>query len=335
MNNPLIIAVDAMGGDDSPNKVIEGISIHSKKSHNIVYKIFGNQKIIDPIIKKNQISSERCVVIHTDKVVEGEDTPLSAAKKGKDTSLWLAIDSLKKNEAHAIVSAGNTGALFLISKLNLKMIESIDKPALSALWPSKKEMSVVLDLGANIECSSKNLIDFSIMGGALHKVLFNTKRPKVALLNIGSEELKGNAIIKDTYQLLTDNKNSLIDFVGYIEGNNIMDGEVNVIVADGFTGNIALKTAEGTSNFIISELKRALSSSTIGKISSFINFSNLNKFKNKLDPRLYNGAILLGLNKPVIKSHGSTDSIGFSNSLRVCEKTIRGNLIDQIKENII
>ena len=195
-------------------------------------------------------------------------------------------------------------------------------------------MSVVLDLGANIECSSKNLVDFSIMGGALHKVLFSTEKPKVALLNIGSEELKGNAVIKDTYQLLTDNKNILFDFVGYIEGNNIMDGEVNVIVADGFTGNIALKTAEGTSNFIISELKNALTSNIIGKISSTINYKNLKEFKNKLDPRLYNGAILLGLNKPVIKSHGSTDAIGFANSLKVCEQTIRGNLIEQIKLNI-
>ena len=334
MSDPLIIAVDAMGGDDSPRKVIEGILLHSKTSENITYKIFGNRDLIDPILKKNSTTSDKFYVIHTDKVVEGEDTALSAAKRGKDTSLWLAIDSLKRNEAHAIVSAGNTGALFLISKLNLKMIENIDKPALSALWPSKREMTVVLDLGANIECSSKNLIDFSIMGSALHKVLFNTKKPLVSLLNIGSEELKGNAMIKDTYQLLTDNKNALFDFAGYIEGNNIMDGKVNVIVADGFTGNIALKTAEGTSNFITGELKSALTSNIIGKISSLINYKNLKNFKNKLDPRLYNGAILLGLEKPVIKSHGSTDYIGFANSLKVCEQTIKGNLIEQIKTNI-
>ena len=214
------------------------------------------------------------------------------------------------------------------------MVENIDKPALAALWPSKKGMNVVLDLGANIDCNSKNLIDFSIMGSALHKVLFASNKPNVALLNIGSEELKGNAMIKDTYQLLNEKKYELFDFKGYIEGNNIMEGEVNVIVADGFTGNIALKTAEGTSNFIISELKKALTSSIIGKLSSLINFSNLKNFKNKLDPRLYNGAILLGLSKPVIKSHGSTDAIGFANSLKVCEQTIRGNLINQIKNNI-
>ncbi len=334
MNNPIFVAVDAMGGDNSPNKVIEGIKLHSNSSSDVFYKIFGNQELIYPLIKEYNLSKKRFEIIHTNDVVEGEDTALSAAKRGKKTSLWLAIESLKNDKAHAIVSAGNTGALFLISKLNLKMVENIDKPALAALWPSKKGMNVVLDLGANIDCNSKNLIDFSIMGSALHKVLFASKKPNVALLNIGSEELKGNAMIKDTYQLLNEKKYELFDFKGYIEGNNIMEGEVNVIVADGFTGNIALKTAEGTSNFIISELKKALTSSIIGKLSSLINFSNLKNFKNKLDPRLYNGAILLGLSKPVIKSHGSTDAIGFANSLKVCEQTIRGNLINQIKNNI-
>ena len=334
MSNPIIIAIDAMGGDDSPNKVIEGISLHSNISEDVKYKIFGDKNLITPLIKKYNLFTERFEIIHTNNYISGEDTPLSAAKRGKDTSMWLAIETLKKNDAHAIVSAGNTGALFLISKLNLKMIENIDKPALSALWPSKKGMNVVLDLGANIECNSKNLIDFSIMGSALLNALFKNVRPKVALLNIGSEELKGNAIIKDTFQILNDQKYSIFDFKGYIEGNHLMDGDVNVIVADGFTGNIALKTAEGTSNFIIGELKKALTTSIIGKFSSLLNFNNLKKFKNKLDPRLYNGAILLGLDKPVIKSHGSTDSIGFANSLKVCEQTIKGKLIDKIKENI-
>ncbi len=334
MKNPIIIAIDAMGGDNAPDKVIEGISLHSLSAENVKYKIFGNENLINPLLKKYKIKKNIYDLIHTDKIVYGEDTALTAAKRGKDTSLWLAIESLKLNRAHAIVSAGNTGALFLISKLNLQMIENIDKPALSALWPSKKGMNVVLDLGANIECNSKNLIDFSIMGSALFKALFDNIKPCVALLNIGSEEAKGNAMIRDTYQKLNENKYSLFDFNGYIEGNNIMEGDVNVIVADGFTGNIALKTAEGTSNFIIAELKKALTTSIIGKLSSLLNFNNLNNFKKKLDPRLYNGAILLGLNKPVIKSHGSTDSIGFANSLKVCEKTIKGKLIEQIKNNI-
>jgi len=334
MKNPTIIAVDAMGGENSPNKTIEGISLHTKVSTNIKYKIYGNKNIILDLISKYKISKEKIDIIHTEKQIEDTDSALSAAKKGRDTSLWLAIESLKNNETDAMVSAGNTGALFVIAKLNLKMIENIDKPALSALWPNKNGMNVVLDLGANVECNEKNLIDFSIMGSALLKALFENETAKVAILNIGSEEFKGNNIIKNTYQKLSQAKNSLYEFHGYIEGNQIMDGNINVIVTDGFTGNVALKTAEGTANFITSELKIAMSTTLLGKISSLINYKNIKKFKQKLDPRLYNGAILLGLDKPVIKSHGSTDAVGFANSLKVCEKIIKGHLIDKIKENI-
>tara|TARA_B100000989_G_scaffold242089_1_gene189027 strand:+ start:3187 stop:4194 length:1008 start_codon:yes stop_codon:yes gene_type:complete len=334
MDNPIKIAIDAMGGDNSPEKVIKGIEIHNSISKDIFYNIFGNQDLISPLIKKTKLSYMNYKIIHTDNLIKDTDSPLSAAKKGKNTSMWLSIESLKKMESDATVSAGNTGALFVIAKLNLKMIEKIDKPALSALWPNKNGMNIVLDLGANIECNEKNLIDFSLMGSALHKSLFENEEPKVALLNIGSEEAKGNNIIKNTYQTLNEKKNSLFEFKGYIEGNQIMNGEVNVIVTDGFTGNIALKTAEGTANFITSELKNALSSSLIGKISGLLNIKNLKKFKKKLDPRLYNGAILLGLDKPVIKSHGSTDEVGFANSLKVCEKIIKSKLIDKIKKNI-
>ena len=335
MTDHITIAIDAMGGENSPDKTIEGIAHHLKNSDNSFYLIFGNEKLINPLIKKYKIISDKYKIIHTEKIIEDTDTALGAAKKGKDTSLWLAMESLKKGESDCVVSAGNTGALFVIAKLNLEMITNIDKPALSALWPNKNGMNVVLDLGANIECNEKNLIDFSVMGSALHKSLFENEISKVALLNIGSEEIKGNTIIKNTYQALNDKKNNLFEFCGYIEGNHIMDGDVNVIVTDGFTGNIALKTAEGTANFITSELKKSMTSNFIGKFSSLLNIKNLKKFKNKLDPRLYNGAILLGLNKPVIKSHGSTDEIGFANSLKVCEKIIKGKLIEKIKKNIV
>ena len=258
----------------------------------------------------------------------------AAAKRGKNTSMWLAIESVKNKTSDIIISAGNTGALLIIAKLNLKMIENIDKPALSGLWPSKKGMSVVLDLGANIECSDKNLIDFSIMGSSLFNSLYPDEKAKVALLNIGSEEVKGNEVIKETYKKLNQISNEDFEFKGFIEGNSLMNGEVNVIVADGFTGNVALKTAEGTANFITSELKSAMKGSIFGKIGSIISMSSLNKFKKKLDPRLYNGAILLGLDSPVIKSHGGTDYIGFANSLSVCEKIVKNNLIDKIRNSI-
>ena len=333
MSDLIKIAVDAMGGDGSPKKIIDGIIHNHQSNNNIFYKIFGDQEKIIKLIE-GKIDKDFYEICHTSNVVKSADSPLEGAKRGKDTSMWLAIESVKNKEADIVVSAGNTGALLVISKLNLKMIENIDKPALSALWPNKKSMSVVLDLGANIECSSKNLLDFSIMGASLYTSLYPNEKPNVGLLNIGSEELKGNEIIKETYQILNDKKSNNYNFAGYIEGNHLMDGEVNVIVSDGFTGNVALKTAEGTANFITSELKKTMTGSIIGKISSLLNYTNLKKFKKRLDPRLYNGAIFIGLDSPVVKSHGGTDYIGFSNSLDVCHRIVKGNLIEKIKQNI-
>ena len=333
MTDLIKIAVDAMGGDGSPKKVIDGIIYNHKSNQENYFKIFGDKNQISKLIN-NKIDKGFYEIIHTENTVKSTDSPLEAAKKGKDTSMWLSIESVKKKESDIVISAGNTGALLVISKLNLKMIENIDKPALSALWPNKKGMSVVLDLGANIECSSKNLVDFSIMGSALYKSLYPKENPNVALLNIGSEELKGNETIKETFQKLNEKKSKNLNFSGYIEGNQLMDGDVNVIVSDGFTGNVALKTAEGTANFITNELKQALNGNLLGKISSLLNIANLRKFKKRLDPRLYNGAIFIGLDAPVVKSHGGTDYIGFSNSLDVCNKIIKGNLIDKINENI-
>ena len=333
MTNFVKIAVDAMGGDGSPKKIIDGIIHHHKSNKDVIYKIFGEEEKIKILIK-DKILEKNYEIINTENKVKSTDSPLEAAKRGKDTSMWKSIDSVKSKNSDIVISAGNTGALLVISKLNIRMIENIDKPALSALWPNKIGMNVVLDLGANIECSSKNLLDFSIMGSSLYKSLFPEDNPKVALLNIGSEEIKGNEIIKETFQILNERKNLDFDFKGYIEGNHLMDGDVNVIVTDGFTGNIALKTAEGTANFITSELKKAMTNNIIGKISSLLNIKNLKNFKKRLDPRLYNGAIFIGLDSPVVKSHGGTDFLGFSNSLDVCKKIVKGDLINKIKNNI-
>ena len=333
MADHIKIAVDAMGGDGSPKKIINGIIHHFKNNSDVFYKIFGDENLIKPLINNN-ISTNNYSITNTMNEVKSTDSPLEAAKRGKNTSMRKSIESVKKKDSDIVISAGNTGALLVISKLNIKMIENIDKPALSALWPNKVGMSVVLDLGANIECSSKNLIDFSIMGSSLYKALFPNETSKVALLNIGSEEIKGNETIKETFQILNKKENKDFDFKGYIEGNHLMDGDVNVIVTDGFTGNVALKTAEGTANFITQELKKALTNNLIGKISSFLNIKNLKNFKKRLDPRLYNGAIFIGLDSPVVKSHGGTDYLGFSNSLDVCKRIVKGNLINKIKDNI-
>ena len=213
MTDLIKIAVDAMGGDNSPNKIIEGIILNHKSNKNLFYKIFGDENKINTLIN-NKIDKDFFEIIHTIDVVKSTDSPLEGAKRGKKTSMWLAVESVKNKETDIVVSAGNTGALLVISKLNLKMIENIDKPALSALWPNKKGMSVVLDLGANIECSSKNLLDFSIMGASLYTSLYPGVKPNVGLLNIGSEELKGNETTKETYQTLNDKKSDNYNFSG-------------------------------------------------------------------------------------------------------------------------
>ena len=244
--------------------------------------------------------------------------------------MWKTIELLKEKKADISLSAGNTGALLVISRLLLKTIEGINKPALAALWPNKNNMNVVLDLGANIECDEKNLSDFACMGSALFKSLFENNLPKIALLNVGLEENKGNDILKKTFSILKNTKLKNFEFCGYVEGNHIMDGDIDVIVTDGFTGNIALKTAEGTANFITENLK-----SSLNKFSILFSYKALKRFKNKLDPRKYNGAIFLGLESPVVKSHGGTDSIGFAHSINVCNKIVNANLIEKIKSNLI
>ena len=216
MEKSITLAVDAMGGDDSPKKIIKGIELFHKKNMDVFFKIFGNENLINKFINNKSIDKIFYEIIHTEEKIENEDSALSGAKKGKNTSMWKAINSVKDKSSDAVVSAGNTGALFVIAKLNLDMIENIEKPALAGLWPNKKGLNVVLDLGANVECNEKNLEDFSLMGSALYRALFNNDTPKVSLLNIGSEELKGNSILKNTYKNLNLKKNKIYEFHGYI-----------------------------------------------------------------------------------------------------------------------
>ena len=330
MKNKIKIAIDAMGGEDSPQKVIDGIEISLKENQENFFYLYGDKDLLDKKISKRELVKKNCEIINTTKVILDDESPLTAVKRGRDTSMWKTIESLKEKKADISLSAGNTGALLVISKLILKTIEGISKPALAALWPNSKNLCVVLDLGANIECNEKNMLDFVSMGSSLFISLFNNQRPKIALLNVGLEESKGNEVLKKTFSILKKTKLKNFDFSGYIEGNHIMDGNVDVIITDGFTGNVALKTAEGTANFIQKNLKESLN-----PISMLFSFRSLKKFKSRLDPRKYNGAIFLGLEGPVVKSHGSTDSLGFAHSIDVCSKIIKSNLIEKIKSNLI
>ncbi len=337
MNKKITIAIDAMGGENSPDKTINGVNIFLKKnkSNDFLIKLFGDEKKIKEKIDKYNIETNSVEIIHTDSVVSDEETPLTAVKTSKNTSMWKCINSQIDGESDISLSAGNTGVLLVISRMILKMNDKVNKPALAGLWPNKKGMNVVLDLGANIECSEDNLVDFSELGSALYKSLYPSDKPIVGLLNIGSEEIKGTEILKKTYKKLKDlsDENNFI-FNGYIEANKIMDGDSNVIVTDGFTGNIALKTAEGTAKFITDNLKQTLSQNIFSKLSLIFSYFSLKRFKDKLDPRKYNGAIFLGLTGPVVKSHGGTDSLGFYYSIDLCYRIIKGNLMREINNNL-
>ena len=333
MSKKISIAIDAMGGDNSPAKTIEGVSLFIKKNkinNDFILNLFGKKDLIEKELKKNNLNSNVIKVIHAESVVSDNETPLTAIKNSKNTSMWKCINYQLDGNADISLSAGNTGVLLVISRMILKMMDKVSKPALAGLWPNKKGMNVVLDLGANIECTEQNLIDFAELGSALYKSLFPNDRAKVSLLNIGSEEIKGTELLKSASKKLKGlSSDDNFIYNGYIEGNNIMNGDSNVIVTDGFTGNIALKTAEGTAKFISNSFKKSLT-----KISLLFSYFSLKKFKEKLDPRKYNGAIFLGLNGPVVKSHGGIDAIGFYHSINLCYKIIKGDLMKQIRKNM-
>ena len=338
MVKKITIAIDAMGGENAPEKTIEGVKLFLKnnQSHDdFIINLFGDKNRIEEKLKKENIDRTNLKITHTDSVVADDETPLTAIKNSKNTSMWNCISSQVNGDSDISLSAGNTGVLLVVSRMILKMMDDVSKPALAGLWPNNKNTNVVLDLGANIECDEDNFVDFAELGSALYKSLFPNENPNVSLLNIGSEEIKGTEILKKAFKKLTrlSNENNFT-FNGYIEGNEIMKGDSNVIVTDGFTGNIALKTAEGTAKFITDNLKKSLTENLFTKISLVFSYFSLKKFRERLDPRKYNGAIFLGLNGPVVKSHGGTDSLGFYYSIDLCYKIVKGNLIKEIKKNL-
>ena len=332
------ISIDVMGGDNSPYKTLEGLNLFAKRNQNIndyIFYLFGDETIINQKLSNFKYLENNYKIFDTKIVVSNELSAMSSIKKGKNSSMWKAIQSQIDLSADVTLSAGNTGVLLVMSKMILKTLENVDKPALAGLWPNENNMNIVLDLGANVECSEKNLIDFSEMGSALFKSLFPNEKAKLSLLNIGSEEIKGTGILKSTYAKLKQlDQFGDFEFRGYIEGNHITKGDTNVIVTDGFTGNVALKTAEGTADFLTKNLKKALSENFLSKLSAIFSYFSLKRFKDRLDPRKYNGAIFLGLTGPVVKSHGGTDGLGFSYSVELCYKIAKGKLMEKIKSNL-
>ena len=326
------ISLDAMGGDNAPEIVVEGAAEARVRYPDVEFIFFGNEEILNPLIKsKNNLSQSE--IVHTVEFIRPNDKPSNVIRRGANTSMALAIKSVKKNHSNAMVSAGNTGALMAFSKLFLKTISGINRPAIAACFPTKQGEVCMLDLGANIECDKNNLIQFAMMGQAFAKIVIGIKNPKVSLLNVGEEDIKGFSYIQDAAEDLK-NLGKIINYCGYIEGDRITDGLVDVIVTDGFTGNIALKTAEGTASFFTNSLKESLKKSFFSKLGYFLAKKSLESFRAHMDPRKYNGAVFLGLNGIAVKSHGGTDSFGFANAIGVAYDLAKYNFIEDLKQKL-
>lgn len=334
MLDGLVISIDAMGGDFAPDVVVKGLEYfltHEGKGRRARFLLHGDQAKLNPLLAKAPRTRERSEVVHTEKTVSMDDKPSQALRRGKDSSMWNAVASVKAKRAEIALSAGNTGALMAMSKLQLRMKQGVQRPALAALWPKENGVSVVLDVGANIDVDAAQLTEFAVMGEAYHKALYKSESPSIGLLNVGTEDQKGNAVIRAAHERLSQSQLGL-NYAGYVEGNDISTGNVDVIVTDGFTGNIALKTAEGMAKLIGTFFTEALQGNVWSKAVTFLNSYALFKLKRRIDPRRVNGAVFLGLNGIVIKSHGGTDRVGFANAVNIAiglAETDFMNIIDE------
>jgi glycerol-3-phosphate acyltransferase PlsX len=325
------ISVDAMGGDFGP-KITVPASLNFLKSHpDASITLVGNESIIKKFLKKPIESFDRLSIIHTTQFVTMDESPQSALKNKKSSSMRLAINLVKEGAADAIVSAGNTGALMATGRFVLRMLPGIDRPAIASFLPNQKGTSCMLDLGANADCTSHHLTQFAIMGSILSSVISKKKKPSVGLLNIGSESIKGNEVTKETYELL---KKSHLNFYGNVEGNDIFKGTTDVVVCDGFVGNISLKTTEGLAKMFADFLGQEFKKNIGTKFLALFALPVLKAFKKRLDPRRYNGAAFLGINGIVVKSHGSADAFSFEHALMTAYEEANSKMIAKISKQL-
>lgn len=314
MVHTLTVSIDAMGGDAGPGIVVSAL-LHTVLRHpGVQFLLHGDQAKLEPLLARQPRLKDRVTIRHAPARVAMEDKPGHVLRRGRDTSMWHAIQSVKEGAANVAVSAGNTGALMAVSMFNLGIIDGVSRPAIASIWPTLKGQTVVLDCGANVTASVEQLVDFAVMGEAFASAIFGLERPRVGLLNVGAEEQKGNDAVKGAAAILRGMDLPFI-FHGFIEGDDITKGTVDVVVTDGFTGNVALKTAEGTAKLVAQFLRQSLRRSLLGRVGAVIASGALNALRRKLDPRASNGGIFLGLNGIVVKSHGSTDAVGFASAL--------------------
>ncbi len=329
------IALDAMGGDHGPSVVIPGAALSLERHPNTEFLLFGDEQLVKPLLAAHPKLEARSRVIHTTVAISMSDKPSQALRYGRwKSSMWLMLDAVKKNEADVAVSAGNTGALMAMSRFNLKMLEGIERPAIAGLWPTLKGESIVLDIGASIGADAHHLVNLAVMGAAMARVLFDIDKPTVGLLNVGVEEVKGLEEIREAGAILRERTSPELDYIGFVEGDDIGKGTSDVIVTEGFAGNIALKAAEGTARQLMTFLRDAIGRTWQAKLGYLLARSAFRAVRDKMDPSKSNGGVFLGLNGIVIKSHGGTNAEGFASAVDIGYDMVHYSLLEKIHSSI-
>lgn len=335
MASPLVLSVDAMGGDFAPESVIDGAAIFFQgRRRQVRLLLHGDEARIAPLLERHPELAGLCEIRHTDKTVSMEAKPSEAVRRSRGSSMWNAVHAIKDGEAHVAISAGNTGALMAISKVILRMKPGVHRPAIAASWPVPQGFCTVLDVGANVDCDPEQLVEFAVLGESFHRAVHRVERPSVGLLNVGQEELKGDQVVRDADSLLREAELDM-DYRGFVEGNDISTGTTDVVVTDGFTGNVALKTAEGTARLVGGWVREALTTSLLGKTAGFLlSLGALKQLRARMDPNNVNGGVFLGLNGVVVKSHGGTQGPGFSTALRIALEMADSRFLTEIEKNL-
>ncbi|HEY8567339.1 MAG TPA: phosphate acyltransferase PlsX [Beijerinckiaceae bacterium] len=332
MSKPLRISLDAMGGDVGPQVVVPGAALAAERHPEIRFLMFGDETIVAPLVAAEPRLAGRVELRHTDFVVRMDDKPSQAVRAGRGkSSMWRAVQAVRDEEADAVVSAGNTGALMATAKICLKTMAHVERPAIAAMWPTTRGESIVLDVGATIGADAAHLVDMAIMGAAMAKIVFDVERPTVGLLNVGTEEIKGIEVVKEAGRILREVPLDGLDYRGFVEGDDLGKGTVDVVVTEGFTGNIALKTAEGTAKQIGEYLRSAMSRTFAAKLGYLLARKAFDALRDKMDPRKVNGGVFLGLEGIVIKSHGGTDALGFASAIDIAYEMAHYELMQSIR----
>ena len=331
VNESLVISIDAMGGDHGPSVVAPAIALAAEELPGVRFLVHGDERLLSPEFAKSPVLRSRAEIRHTDTVVAMDEKPAQALRRSKGTSMWNAVECVKSGEAQAAVSAGNTGALMAISKLQLRMSVDIDRPPLVASWPTTRGVTTVLDVGANVDCDAERLVEFAILGEAFHRAVHGLARPTVGVLNVGSEDMKGHEEVREAHRMLREGRFDLA-YHGFVEGDDLTKGLVDVVVTDGFTGNVALKTAEGVAKFITAELREALTSTLTSKMGALLAQNALRAFRDKMSPDP--AAPLLGLNGVVVKGHGGATAKDFAAAIRVAATLARSDYAAEIERNM-